>query len=278
MALITTSLNSGSNGNCYYVGNESEAVIIDAGLSCRETERRMQQLGLSMKKVKAIFISHEHSDHIKGVQVLSQKYDLPVHISSKTYKHSGLRIKKQLENHLTEDAPVTIGRLSITAFTKFHDAADPHSFSITCDGVTVGVFTDIGKPCDKLISHFSLCHAAYLETNYDEAMLENGRYPVYLKNRIRGGNGHLSNNQALEIFKKHKPAFMTHLFPAHLSKDNNSPELVERLFNEHAGETKVIIASRYEPIPVFNISNNGQPGFINKIKVMQRKPEQLRMF
>ena len=278
MALYTTSLNSGSNGNCYYVGNESEAVIIDAGLSCRETEKRMQMLGLNMKKVKAIFISHEHSDHIKGVEVLSQKYDLPVHISSLTAKHSGLRIKKHLENQLKENDPVTIGRLSINAFTKFHDAADPHSFSITCDGVTVGVFTDIGKPCDKLIRHFSLCHAAYLETNYDETMLENGRYPVYLKNRIRGGNGHLSNSQALEIFKMYKPAFMSHLFPAHLSKDNNSPELVQRLFKENAGETKVIIASRHEAIPVFNISNNGQPGFIKKSKVIQLKPEQLRMF
>ena len=90
MSLFITSLNSGSNGNCYYIGNEHEAVLVDAGISCRETETRMQRLGLSIKKVKAIFISHEHSDHIRGVSVLAKKYRLPVYITPLTHQHGGL--------------------------------------------------------------------------------------------------------------------------------------------------------------------------------------------
>jgi len=253
MAIFTASLNSGSNGNCYYVGNGTEAILVDAGLSCRETEKRMKQLGLALDKVRAIFISHEHTDHIKGVNQLSAKYELPVHISRKTLQHCPAGIRKHLIRNIADDESVSIGQLTVHAFNKRHDAADPFSFSITYNDITVGVFTDIGSPCDKLISNFSRCHAAYLETNYDEDMLEKGHYPVHLKRRIRGGNGHLSNDQALELFRKYKPGFMTHLFPAHLSRDNNSPELVARLFNEHAGETEIKVASRYEPSPVFRI-------------------------
>ena len=278
MSLFTTSLNSGSNGNCYYIGNDTEAVLIDAGLSCRETEKRMRSLGLPMHSVKAIFISHEHTDHIKGVQVLAEKYDLPVHISNATAKHSGIRIKKQLVKHFAAHEPVFIGDLTVTAFPKFHDAADPHSFIITSKGITIGIFTDIGSTCERLIKHFSQCHAAFLEANYDEILLENGRYPVYLKNRIRGGQGHLSNTQALDLFIRYKPSFMTHLFLSHLSKDNNSPELVQQLFDEHAGDTNIIIASRYEPTAIYRIQH--PESFSNKkIKpLVSLRPEQLSLF
>src|SRR5450631_974468 len=124
MSLFITSLNSGSNGNCYYVGNGREAVLIDAGISCRETEKRMKQLGLSMKNVKAIFVSHEHTDHIKGVSTLANKYSLPVYISGITAKH-GPGLIKHLTKTFTANKPVSVGELSVTAFTKQHDAADP---------------------------------------------------------------------------------------------------------------------------------------------------------
>ncbi|MHA4807261.1 MBL fold metallo-hydrolase [Flavitalea flava] len=264
MSLYITSLNSGSNGNCYYVGNNSEAILVDAGLSCRETEARMCRLGLSMSKVKAIFISHEHSDHIKGVPVLAKKYQLPVYITAATLKNGGLRIEKQLITAFLANEPVTIGELTITAFTKLHDAAEPHSFIVASPEITIGVFTDIGAPCENLIHHFRQCHAAFLEANYDETMLEQGRYPYYLKTRIRGGNGHLSNTQALELFKTHRPSFMSHLLLAHLSKDNNSPSLVEELFNQHAGGVKIIIASRFNETPVYQILSP-DPAFLNRV-------------
>jgi phosphoribosyl 1,2-cyclic phosphodiesterase len=269
MSLFITSLNSGSNGNCYYVGNDREAILVDAGISCKETEKRMRRLGLSMDRVKAIFISHEHTDHIKGVQVISKKYQLPVYITNDTMVNGGLSLNEQSVLSFTAYVPVQIGGISVTAFPKFHDAAEPHSFIVACNDVTIGVFTDIGAPCEHLIKHFRLCNAAFLEANYDEQMLEQGSYPYYLKKRIRGGHGHLSNKQALELFRKHKPDFMSHLLLSHLSKDNNNPELVLDLFNQYAGKTNIVVASRYEETPVYQITHTA---------VKRVKPLQLSMF
>lgn len=254
MSLFVTSLNSGSNGNCYYVGSESDAILVDAGISCRETEKRMLRLGLSMQKVRAIFISHEHSDHIRGLQVLAKKYQLPVYITSDTLREGRLILAPSLIRSFAAGEQVQIGALSIMPFRKFHDACDPHSFTITYENLRIGVFTDIGAPCEHLIHQFRQCHAAFLETNYDEAMLENGRYPYFLKKRIRGGHGHLSNTQALELFTTYRPEFMSHLFLSHLSQDNNCPNLVQELFDQHANGTKIIVASRYAETPLFKIS------------------------
>jgi phosphoribosyl 1,2-cyclic phosphodiesterase len=289
MSLYITSLNSGSNGNCYYIGNDEEAIFVDAGISCRETERRMQRLGLQMEKVKAIFISHEHTDHISGLPVLAKKYRLPVYITTGTLQHGQLDLEKQLVVPFQAYQAVQIGGLAITAFPKFHDANDPHSFVITSSTVRVGVFTDIGKPCDHLIRHFQQCHAAFLEANYDEAMLENGSYPIFLKNRIRGGLGHLSNAQALELFTKHRPAFMSHLLLSHLSKDNNNPQLVENLFNQHALGTSVAVATRFAETAVYHVKGEGQTlsaiqqpvatvAVATRRKLFQPKNEQLSLF
>lgn len=255
MSLFITSLNSGSNGNCYYVGNEQDAVLVDVGISCKETETRMARLGLSMRKVRAIFVSHEHSDHIRGITVLAKKYRLPVYITPLTLQHGGLLLIPELVKTFVANVAIQIGDLIITPFSKLHDAAHPHSFTVACGDVRVGVFTDLGAVCENLITHFQQCHAAFLEANYDEVMLETGRYPYHLKRRIRGGHGHLSNKQALALFMDYKPAYMTHLFLSHLSKDNNCPDLVRNMFETHAGNTQIIVASRYEETPVYFISN-----------------------
>lgn len=254
MSLSIASLNSGSNGNCYYIGNEEEAVFIDAGLSCAETEIRMNRLGLKMDRIKGIFISHEHSDHVLGLSALVQKYKIPVFINPGTLREvRGKRMRAFVQ--LTEShKPVSVGSLLITPFPKNHDARDPHSFIVSCRQATVGIFTDIGQPCSQLVHYFSQCHAAFLEANYDEDMLQNGRYPYFLKNRIRGGNGHLSNHQALELFKAHRSASLSHLLLSHLSKENNSPELVQSLFEPHSASTRVIIASRYQESQLYCIS------------------------
>jgi len=256
MSLFVASLNSGSNGNCYYIGNDSEAVLVDAGISCRETERRMKRLGLPIQKVKAIFISHEHSDHINGIAVLSKKYKLPVYITPATLSSSRLQLEHSLVASFKAYEPVNIGSITVSAFPKFHDAAHAHSFTIACREVTVGVFTDIGIACKHLTDHFSKCHAAFLETNYDEEMLQNGRYPYHLKRRISGGLGHLSNRQALEVFLTHRPAFMSHLFLSHLSQDNNNPDLVHELFKQHANGTEIVVASRYAETQVYYIDGS----------------------
>lgn len=251
MSLSIASLNSGSNGNCYYIGNDREAILIDAGLSCREIERRMERMGLSIGLVRGIFISHEHDDHIRGVEVLSKRHQIPVHISDATLRGGSLSLDKRLVRGL--DGVVAVGDLRVTAFSKAHDASDPCSFVVASDAVCVGVFTDIGVVCDNLIRHFMLCHAVFLETNYDEDMLEQGRYPYPLKRRIRGGQGHLSNRQALELFIDYRPPYLSHVLLAHLSQDNNRPELAQSLFEAQAHGTEVVVASRYQETGVFVI-------------------------
>jgi phosphoribosyl 1,2-cyclic phosphodiesterase len=263
MSLYIASLNSGSNGNCYYVGNDREAVLVDAGISCRETEKRMRRLGLSLSRVKAIFISHEHGDHIRGLEVLARRYQLPVFITDATLRDGGIALDAGLASPFRANRPVKVGALEVRAFQKSHDATDPHSFVISYDGIRIGIFTDIGVACKEVTRHFSKCHAAILEANYDEQMLEKGRYPYPLKNRIRGGQGHLSNRQALDLFLSHRPSFMSHLLLGHLSQDNNRPELVREMFESHAGNTEIIIASRHEETELYSIGPSA------KIRVTQ---------
>lgn len=259
MALSIISLNSGSNGNCYYIGNNNEAVLVDVGISCREVERRMDRAGLDMKKVKAIFISHEHSDHIRGLEVTAKKFQVPVFITPLTLSYSGLTIDKSLVHSFRAYDPVKVGGLTVTAFPKLHDASDPHSFIVEGTGTRIGVFTDIGRLCHHVIQNFRLCDAVFLEANYDEIMLEQGRYPYYLKRRIRDGKGHLSNSQALELFVKHGRRSMSHLLLSHLSKDNNCPDLVQQLFMRHADHTNIVVASRYRETEVYHIAKDNEP-------------------
>lgn len=254
MSLYITSLNSGSNGNCYYIGNEREAVLIDAGISCRETEKRLLRLGLSIKKIKAIFVSHEHSDHINGIPMIAKKHQIPVYITIPTMLRGGLVLEEHLVTPFAAFQTISIGDLQVTAFPKQHDASNPHSFVVKGREVTIGIFTDLGVVCDNLVHHFKQCHAAFLEANYDDEMLDKGNYPYHLKRRIRGGQGHLSNKQAFELFSTHRPDFMTHVLLSHLSKNNNDPQLVNELFNSNAGQTKVVVASRYQETEVYHIT------------------------
>lgn len=280
MSLFITSLNSGSNGNCYYVGNAQEAVLIDAGISCRETEKRMKRLGLAMDTVKAIFVSHEHGDHVTGVPALSKKFRLPVYITQPTLQNSRIPVDQELVRNFLPHTEIRIGALGIVPFPKFHDASDPYSFLISYNNIKVGVFTDLGIACDNLIRYFKQCHAAFLEANYDAAMLENGNYPYHLKKRISGGMGHLSNAQALQVFTEHRSEQMSHLLLAHLSKNNNHPKLVEELFSKHAGQTQIVVASRYEESAVYEIAANGVPAtVVRSLRIKVKKHHsQLSLF
>ncbi|HYG03544.1 MAG TPA: MBL fold metallo-hydrolase [Chryseosolibacter sp.] len=255
MSLFIASLNSGSNGNCYYIGNQEEAILIDGGISCRETEKRLKRIGLSIKNVKAIFISHEHGDHIHGVSSISKKFQIPVYLSPLTQANARVELSDKLIFHFKAHEPVSIGNLTIHPFQKNHDASDPHSFTVANESVTIGIFTDIGVVCENVKRYFSQCHAAFLESNYDDEMLERGSYPYFLKERIRGNKGHLSNAQALELFQQHRAPFMSHLFLSHLSRDNNSPKLVKNLFTKVAGRTQIFVASRDRQSQLYHIRN-----------------------
>lgn len=263
MSLFLASLNSGSNGNCYFVGTSTEGVIVDVGLSCRETEKRLLRLGINPKIIKAVFISHEHTDHIKGVEVFSKKHQIPVYITAATLQKSKMFIQEHLQRDFCDQQEIRIGALVITAFKKFHDAADPHSFMISGNGVNIAILTDLGHSCNNVKNIFKICHAAVLEANYDEKMLEDGPYPYYLKKRIQSNEGHLSNSQALELFSQHAPEYMSHLILAHLSRENNSPQLVQQIFSQQAVNTKVQVASRDYESELVLVTQTNEPSAIN---------------
>jgi phosphoribosyl 1,2-cyclic phosphodiesterase len=278
MPLQLTSLNSGSNANCYYIGNSNEAILIDAGLSCRETEKRMKRLDLDIKKVKAIFISHEHSDHISGLEVLSKKFQLPVYITPATLRNSSLKLEPHLIISFTKNKSIRIGALEIIPFSKSHDADDPHSFVVSSNGINIGVITDIGYACKQVLNHFSNCHAVFLESNYCEEMLMNGSYPYHLKKRISGDEGHLSNKQALDLFLNYKATHLQLLILSHLSQNNNTPKLVEDLFAPHAGSVNIIVASRYKESEIFTIRENPADTASKLKKQLKQKQNQLSLF
>lgn len=281
MSLFTASLNSGSNANCYFVGNREEGILIDAGLSCRETERRMNQLALSMENVKALFVSHEHADHISGVPGLAKKYGLPVYITARTLSNGNIPLDPALVRSFRDQQAIPIGALEVIPFRKSHDAADPHSFVVSSQGTRVGVITDIGYACKRVIHYFSQCHAVYLESNYCETMLEKGHYPYSLKKRIRSDEGHLSNDQALELFTQYRSPGLRLLILSHLSKNNNDPAVVEKLFAPHAAGVRVVVASRYECSEIFEVKAETAATLTPVLKNKKRKQQdenQLSLF
>ena len=279
MGLYYASLNSGSNANCYYAGTKEYGILVDAGLGLRQFKRRMQALGLNPCAVKAIFISHEHTDHIRALPDLVNFLQVPVFLSKKTFEshYYFSRIPVNLISFFKCGDNIQVGDIRIDCFYKNHDGADPHSFVIELNGVRFGVFTDIGEPCTKLKGRFRDCDVAILEANYDDEMLENGTYPYFLKRRIAGKLGHLSNLQALQVFEECRSPRLKHLILGHLSQQNNTPEKVSSFFSAYQQELNVFVASRHEHSPLFYLEadNSSVKPLLYRL---QTTPVQLSLF
>ena len=246
-------LASGSNGNCYYIGNKESAVLIDAGLSRRQILERMKKVGLNISKVKAIFISHEHTDHARGVRVLSNKQGIPVFMTQITFNNSRQENRPEKYRSMIHDEWIKIGDIEVKPFSKLHDAVDPCSFLVRVHDLHIGVLTDIGNPCENVISNFKICDVAFLETNYDEKMLLEGPYPAYLKYRVSSSKGHLSNNQAISLIDDHAGDNLTHIFLSHISQENNHPDVIMNSFEKYNGRYNILLTNRYAPTKVFEL-------------------------
>jgi phosphoribosyl 1,2-cyclic phosphodiesterase len=238
---------SGSNGNCYYIGNEQEGILIDAGIAARRIIARMRQRNLNPARVKAIFISHEHADHTLGARVLSKKLKIPVYLTSRTFVAMFPRHKPMVPRFFEPGQEVRVGLFQIHPFLKKHDAAEPCSFRVEYGGFHVGVLTDIGSQSENVIHHLNLCHALFLETNYDEKMLWEGKYPMALKQRIASDHGHLSNDQAFDLLKNYSGHQLQVVFLSHLSAENNTRETAMDRFEELKDRFRIHLTSRNEP-------------------------------
>ena len=261
MAMKYCSIASGSNGNCYYVANNDDAILIDVGINAKHVEIRMARLGIDPSSIKAIFITHEHTDHIKGLSVFSKRYQIPVYITEGSYKGSRLQMPEHLIHIIRSDDRIKVGSLTVMGIPKYHDAKEPCSFVVTEGIHNVSILTDLGRGCDNIKHVIEHSDVLLLESNYDEEMLEKGRYSFFLKNRIRSGWGHISNITALELYLNHRTSRLKHLILGHLSGENNRIEVVETLFRPHCAEIEFSVATRQEETCVFRIENG-------KIKVV----------
>jgi phosphoribosyl 1,2-cyclic phosphodiesterase len=246
-------LASGSNGNCYYVGNETEALLIDAGLSARQLQLRLAEKQIDQAKIKAVLITHEHSDHCRGARVLSKRLHLPVYLTKKTFLAMRKAVRPDTPRWFEPNFEFQLGEFSVFPFAKQHDAADACSFRISYAGKHVGVMTDIGEACEKVKSEFAKCHAVFLESNYDEEMLKNGRYPYHLKQRVASSIGHLSNDQAFVLLREFAGNELHTILLSHISGENNTPEKAYSVFEPLKEQYLIELTSRHRATEIRSV-------------------------
>ncbi|MCK5730311.1 MAG: MBL fold metallo-hydrolase [Draconibacterium sp.] len=237
---------SGSNGNCYYIGNKKEAIIIDAGISAKQILQRMKERNLDASKLRACFVTHEHGDHMRGVRGVSKKLQIPIYLTAKTHNGAYKNMRPDNPVFFTTNEEIKIGEFTVFPVLKNHDAADPCSFRIKYKNKSVGVFTDIGEACDNVKSHLKKCDSLFLESNYDEKMLWDGSYPYFLKQRVASKVGHLSNDQAFDLLENHANENLKCVFLSHISRDNNTPEKALDRMTSLKSKFEVKLTSRLE--------------------------------
>lgn len=244
-------LASGSNGNSYYIGNHQEAVLVDAGITTKQLLLRMKSRGLDPSKIRAVFLSHEHSDHSRGIQVLSKRLGVNIWMPKETWYSLPDYYRPPYAKFFVPGETVTVGSFEVHTFLKNHDAVQPCSFMISHEGKNIGVFTDIGEACDRVKNALKECHAVFMESNYDEKMLWEGSYPWPLKKRVASDVGHLSNIQALQLVQEHAHPLLECLFLSHLSQENNTPAIAYEAFESLHHKTCVKLTSRYDASEVY---------------------------
>lgn len=224
-------LGSGSNGNSYFLFTDSYGIMIDAGIGIRTLKKRFQSAGLELDRINAILITHDHADHIKSVGTLSNDYSLPVYATEDVHKGIGRnfcvspKLKPELTHYIFKNRSFALNDFQITPFHVPHDSSDNVGYSIKHGETTFCLITDAGHVTGEFGSFIAASDYLVLEANHDENMLRQGPYPPYLKERIMGPYGHLSNKTAAELLCANLTPRLRHVWLCHLSEENNHPDL-----------------------------------------------------
>ncbi len=260
------SIASGSSGNCTYVGSDNTHILVDAGISKKRIEEGLSELSLSLSDISAIFVTHEHIDHIAAIRTILKKYDIPVYATKGTI--TGIR-NSDKKNEMAEkefipvtcDNAVVVGDMIINPMTISHDALEPCGYRVYCGEKKVGIATDLGCFDEYTVAALSGCDALLLEANHDVRMLQTGPYPYLLKTRILGDKGHLSNEKSGELLGRLLSDKVKGVFLGHLSQENNLPELayeavrveIEMGNNPfHGNDFRIMVADRNCLSPVLD--------------------------
>ncbi len=260
MAVSVSVMASGSRGNCSLVASSSTRILVDAGLSGRETFKRLKGLGERTEDISAILITHEHSDHVAGLQRLATKLKIPVFLTEGTH-HAWNRAMRDEEGrvpelprteHFSAGRSFRVGDIEVSPFTIPHDAADPVGFTFRAEGIKIGFATDLGYMPASVRNHLRGCNVLLMESNHDVEMLRSGPYPWSVKQRVMSRVGHLSNDSLAEFFSSDYDGVAEYVVLAHLSEQNNHPEVArasaEQALRARQGlwSNRVLLASQTE--------------------------------
>ncbi len=223
------SLASGSSGNCYFIGNASHGILIDAGIGVRTIKKRLKDFGYGIENILAVFVTHDHFDHIKSVGVLGEKYHLPIYSTEKVLdginKNYGVTEKLYgCKRFLKIEEKTIIAEFSITSFPVSHDATESLGYIIEYKGANFALATDLGYICERCLPYLKQANYLVIEANFDMEMLNHSRYPMFLRNRIHGEKGHLCNDDTASFLAQHYQGHLQYIYLCHLSKQNNTPE------------------------------------------------------
>jgi phosphoribosyl 1,2-cyclic phosphodiesterase len=268
MKLKFCSLSSGSSGNCYYIGNEFHGILIDAGISASAIRKFLQQMNISMQSIMGVLITHNHVDHIRGLEVLARKNHLPVFTTPNVWQ-SILTPYVNITGDCIREIPVQqkfhLAGFDIEAFPVSHDAPETVGYHITADNRKITIVTDFGHICETSASYIRKANFLVIESNYDDQMLDNGSYPYFLKTRIKSDHGHLSNHQVSGFLADIINEDLSHICLAHLSKNNNTPEkALQTMLQAFAAKgmalsqnQKIIVLNRSLPSEMISLDLNG---------------------
>lgn len=248
----TFSIQSGSNGNCVYVEAGGKRLLFDAGVSGKVLRTRMAEHGRSPDDVDALFISHEHSDHVRCAGVFQRLFDLPIYMTHATHRATRCDLGRlQDVRYFNSGETIEFGPVRVHTVPTPHDAVDTVMFVVEFDGARLAILTDLGHAFKGLVDILEQVDAAYLESNYDPDMLETGPYPPHLKARIAGNGGHVSNVDSAQVVRKVASSRHKWIALSHLSEQNNQPELALATHREIVGATFPFdVSSRYAVSPL----------------------------